>query len=69
MAVHRKILEWQAANPIITWMFWIVVWAIVFYLLFRPAWPQAPRRAANDGGSGLLRSDDDRGAGPAVASR
>ena len=37
MAVHRKILEWQAANPITTWMFWIVVWAIVFYLLFRPS--------------------------------
>ena len=36
MAVHRKILEWQAANPIITWIFWILVWAIVFYVLFKP---------------------------------
>ena len=36
MAVHRKILEWQAANPVLTWIFWGIVWAFVFYLLFRP---------------------------------
>jgi hypothetical protein len=37
MAVHRKILEWQAENPTLTWIFWILVWAFVFCLLFRPA--------------------------------
>jgi hypothetical protein len=37
MAVHRKVLEWQAANPTITWIFWIIVWAIVFYILFKPS--------------------------------
>ncbi len=36
MAIHRKILEWQAANPTMTWIFWGIIWAIVFYLLFRP---------------------------------
>lgn len=36
MAVHKKILQWQADNPTITWIFWILVWALVFYLLFRP---------------------------------
>jgi len=38
--MHRKILQWQADHPTITWAFWIVVWAIVLWLLF---WP---RRAA-----------------------
>jgi hypothetical protein len=36
MAVHKTILEWQAAHPTITWIFWIMVWVIVFVLLFRP---------------------------------
>ncbi len=36
MAIHKRILEWQAANPTITWIFWIIVWIIVFLLLFRP---------------------------------
>ena len=36
MAVHKKILEGQAANPTLTWIFWGIVWALVLYLLFRP---------------------------------
>jgi hypothetical protein len=37
MAIHKSILEWQAANPTITWIFWGIVWAIVLCLLFRPS--------------------------------
>jgi hypothetical protein len=37
MAIHKRILEWQAANPTMTWIFWAIIWAIVFYLLFRPS--------------------------------
>lgn len=37
MAIHKSILEWQAANPTIAWIFWGIVWAIVLYLLFRPS--------------------------------
>ena len=36
MAMHKMILDWQAANPIVTWMVWGVVWIIVFSLLFSP---------------------------------
>ena len=36
MAFHKRILEWQAENPTITWIFWIIVWIIVFLLIFRP---------------------------------
>jgi hypothetical protein len=36
MAVHKKILEWQAAHPTITWVGWGVVWAIVVVLLIWP---------------------------------
>jgi len=34
---HKRILEWQAAHPNITWVGWGIVWAIVLALLF---WPQ-----------------------------
>ncbi len=37
MAIHKKILEWQAAHPTITWIVWVVIWIIVFILLFRPS--------------------------------
>ena len=37
MAMHKRVLQWQADNPTITWIFWILVWLLVFYLLFRPA--------------------------------
>ena len=36
MALHKWILEWQAAHPAITWAFWGVVWAVVLVLLLRP---------------------------------
>jgi len=35
---HKRILEWQAAHPNITWVGWGIVWAIVLVLLF---WPRA----------------------------
>jgi hypothetical protein len=37
MDYHRKILEWQAANPTITWIGWGIVWAITLSLLFWPS--------------------------------
>jgi hypothetical protein len=37
MAIHRQILEWQAAHPTITWIGWGIVWAIVLSLLLWPA--------------------------------
>lgn len=36
MAFHKRILEWQAEHPTITWVFWIVVWAIAFALILWP---------------------------------
>ena len=33
---HKRILQWQAEHPNITWAFWGVVWAIVLILLFWP---------------------------------
>jgi hypothetical protein len=36
MAIHKRILEWQAAHPKITWVGWGIVWAIVLALLFWP---------------------------------
>ena len=36
MAFHKKILQWQADNPTITWVFWIIIWLIVFLVLFKP---------------------------------
>lgn len=36
MDVHKKILEWQATHPTITWIVWGIIWIIVFILLFRP---------------------------------
>ena len=40
MAIHKRILEWQAAHPNITWVFWGIVWAIVLTMLF---WPTPSR--------------------------
>lgn len=37
MALHKKILEWQAAHPTFTWIAWGIVWIIVLALLFKPA--------------------------------
>jgi hypothetical protein len=36
MTFHKRILEWQAEHPTVTWVFWIAVWAIVFVLIFWP---------------------------------
>lgn len=33
---HKRILEWQAAHPNITWIVWGIVWAIVLVLLLWP---------------------------------
>lgn len=37
MDLHRRILDWQAAHPITTWICWLIVWAIVLLLLL---WPE-----------------------------
>jgi hypothetical protein len=36
MDIHKKILEWQAAHPTITWIVWGIIWIIVLYILFKP---------------------------------
>jgi hypothetical protein len=36
MDIHKKILEWQAAHPNITWIGWAIVWVIVLAILFWP---------------------------------
>jgi hypothetical protein len=36
MAIHKDILEWQAAHPNITWFGWIVAWITVLAILFWP---------------------------------
>ena len=36
MAIHRRILEWQAAHPNLTWPFWTIAWTIVLSALFWP---------------------------------
>jgi hypothetical protein len=36
MEIHKKILEWQAAHPAVTWIVWGIIWVIVFILLFSP---------------------------------
>ncbi len=36
MAIHKRILEWQAAHPNITWIGWGIVWAVVLAILFWP---------------------------------
>jgi hypothetical protein len=38
MSIHKKILQWQADHPNITWLGWGIVWAVVLILLF---WPSA----------------------------
>jgi hypothetical protein len=34
--IHKRILEWQAAHPTVTWMVWGIVWAVVLVLLLYP---------------------------------
>lgn len=38
MSFHKRILEWQAAHPTVTWLIWGVIWAAVLVALF---WPDA----------------------------
>ncbi len=33
---HKRILEWQADHPNITWVGWGIVWTIVLVLLLWP---------------------------------
>ena len=40
MDFHRKILEWQAAHPNITWWGWGIAWAVVIFLYLRLLLPQ-----------------------------
>jgi len=35
MDIHKKILEWQAAHPNVTWLGWGIVWALVIFLYLR----------------------------------
>jgi len=35
MDFHKKILEWQAAHPGVTWLGWGIVWALVIFLYLR----------------------------------
>jgi hypothetical protein len=37
MMLHKRILQWQAEHPTITWISWIIVWIFVFILLFKPS--------------------------------
>ena len=36
MKTHRRILQWQAEHPVITWIAWGIIWLVVFILLFQP---------------------------------
>lgn len=36
MALHKRILQWQADHPAVTWIFWMIVWAGVLFILFKP---------------------------------
>jgi len=35
--LHKRILEWQAAHPNITWALWGIVWIVVMTIIF---WPE-----------------------------
>ena len=36
MAIHKRILEWQAAHPTLTWIVWSVIWILVLIVLLKP---------------------------------
>ena len=44
--MHKKILNWHAANPTATWMFWGIVWIIVLILCSARAIPLRSREQA-----------------------
>jgi hypothetical protein len=33
MTFHKRILEWQAAHPNITWLGWGIVWVVVLAVI------------------------------------
>jgi hypothetical protein len=33
---HKRILQWQAAHPNITWVGWGIIWLIVLVVLLWP---------------------------------
>ena len=38
---HKRILEWQAAHPTITWIVWGIVWGIVWAIMLALLfWPR-----------------------------
>jgi hypothetical protein len=38
MSFHKRVLQWQADHPTITWIGWGIVWAIVLAILL---WPRS----------------------------
>lgn len=36
MMLHKRILQWQAEHPTITWILWGIVWLLVIALPFKP---------------------------------
>ncbi len=36
MTFPKRILQWQADHPTITWIVWIIVWTLVLILLLKP---------------------------------
>jgi hypothetical protein len=36
MAIHKQMLDWQAAHPNTTWLVWGVVWIFILSVLFWP---------------------------------
>jgi hypothetical protein len=36
MAIHKEILEWQAAHPNTTWLAWGITWLVILSILFWP---------------------------------
>jgi hypothetical protein len=36
VTLHKRILQWQADHPTITWVGWGIVWALVLIALLWP---------------------------------
>lgn len=54
--LHKRVLEWQAAHPTLTWIAWGIVWAVVLVLLF---WPETLAQSvvqSTQRGSGVPRA-------------
>ncbi|CAJ0855457.1 hypothetical protein AMST5_00835 [freshwater sediment metagenome] len=37
MAIHKEILEWQAAHPNTAWLAWGITWLVILSILFLAA--------------------------------